>query len=144
MTMGKFDDPAVEAIFKNWDAVTRSTGLRLRQLIFDTAAKKPQVGTLFETLKWNQPAYLTLQSGTGTTIRLNAVKLNAPKSECGLGLYFHCQTSLVETFRSRYGDQLVFEKNRAILLDVSKELPIEALRHCIALALTYHIKIPTG
>jgi hypothetical protein len=53
-------------------------------------------------------------------------------------LYFHCQTNLVETFRELYPN-LVYGGNRSILLDATKALPKDALRHCVALARTYHL-----
>ena len=53
--------------------------------------------------------------------------------------YFHCQTNLVGTFRELY-PELRFEGNRAILLDAKEEPPEAALRHCVALALTYHLR----
>ena len=53
-------------------------------------------------------------------------------------VYFHCQTDLVETFRELYPTQLRFERQPSILLDVKDELPRAELRHCVALALTYH------
>lgn len=128
-------EPAVAAIIDDWDADNRKSGLALRTLIFQTAASISQVGVLLETLKWNQPAYLTQETGSGSTIRLG-VSRGGNK----LALYFHCQTSLVETFRLHYSDRLVFENNRAILLDPAEALPTAALEHCIALALTYHLK----
>jgi hypothetical protein len=33
-----------------------------------------------------------------------------------------------------------FEGNRGIVFDVADGLPEEALRHCISLALTYHLR----
>ena len=45
---------------------------------------------------------------------------------------------LIEQFRERYRDALTFEGNRAVLLDTDAPLPVEPLRHCIAMALTYH------
>lgn len=89
---------------------------------------------LEETLKWGQVSYLTSDSKSGSTIRIDQVKSGPDR----VALYFHCQTSLVETFREPYPD-LVYGGNRCILLDADKELPKEALRHCVALALTYHL-----
>jgi hypothetical protein len=55
-------------------------------------------------------------------------------------MFFHCQTTLVGTFRERYGDLLSFEGNRAVLFSVGKKLPEKALKHCVAMALTYHLR----
>ena len=49
-------------------------------------------------------------------------------------------TSLVESFRRHYPDELRYEGKRAILFDEDDEVPEAALRHCIALALTYHLR----
>jgi hypothetical protein len=54
-------------------------------------------------------------------------------------VYFHCQTNLVETFRELY-PELRYSGNRAILLDAKEKLPEAALGHCVALALTYHLR----
>ncbi len=54
-------------------------------------------------------------------------------------MYFHCQNNLVETFRELYPD-LNHSCNRAILLDAKDKLPEEELRHCVGLALTYHLR----
>ena len=74
-------------------------------------------------------------TGSGSTIRIDQLKADAG----GYALYFHCQTDLVETFRERY-PELRYGGNRSILLDAREKLPEAALRHCIALALTYHAR----
>ena len=92
-------------------------------------------GALEEALKWGQPSYLTTESKSGSTIRIDQVKAAAGQ----YAVYFHCQTDLVETFRERY-PELRYGGNRSILLDASDKLPEAALRHCVALALTYHLR----
>jgi len=126
-------DPAVKAIIASWSGPVRNAALEVRSLIYDTATTLPQVGILCEMLKWNQPAYLTNQTKAGTTIRLGETR-----DGTRLGLYVHCQTSLVNTFQSHYSDQLEFENKRAIILHPDVSQSLEPLRHCIALALTYH------
>ena len=113
----------------------KSRLLALRRLIFDTAKTTAGVGALEEALKWGQPSYLTTESKSGSTIRIDQVKAEAG----GYAVYFHCQTDLVETFRERY-PELRYGGNRSILLDAREKLPEAALRHCIALALTYHAR----
>ena len=76
--------------------------LALRRLIFDTARTTKGVGALQETLKWGQPSYLTPQTNSGSTIRIDQVKSAAGQ----YAVYFHCQTDLVETFRELYPTQL--------------------------------------
>jgi hypothetical protein len=117
---------------------TRDTLLALRKLILATAAKTEGVGALVETLKWGEPAYLPKAPRVGTTVRINALKGSPGK----VAVFFHCQTSLVAAFRERYPDVLKFEGNRAIVLPIAKALPMKALKHCIAMALTYHLRKP--
>ena len=109
--------------------------LVLRRLIFDTARTTKGVGRLEETLKWGQPSYLTPETKSGSTIRIGQVKSAADQ----YAIYFHCQTDLVETFRELYPREPRFGGNRSILLDANNEFPRAALRHCVALALTYHL-----
>jgi len=137
----RFADPAVGAVFGSYPTRLRSKLMSLRRLILDTAAATPGVGPLQETLKWGQPSYLTAETGSGSTIRIDRVK---PGTETEAGeryaIYFHCQTALVPTFRQLYPAAFDFSGNRAILLDPDQPVPEAALRHCIALALTYHLK----
>ena len=126
-------DPAVSDVIAGWRIPIGKAALEVRSLIFDTASRLPQVGIVSEMLKWNQPAFLTTQTGSGTTLRMGETR-DGKK----LGLYVHCQTTLIDTFRLHYPNQLEFEKKRAIILDPDISQIIEPLRHCIALALTYH------
>jgi hypothetical protein len=133
-----FSNPAVEAVFAAYPARTKAKLLALRRLILETAAKTPGVGALDEMLKWGQPSYLTTETRSGSTIRIDRVKPETDEDKERYALYVHCQTTLVSTFRQLYRDQLSFGGNRSILLDADRPLPKAALRHCIALALTYH------
>jgi len=73
---------------------------------------------------------------SGSSIRIDRVKAEPGR----YAMYFHCRTSLVDTFRRLYPRTFTFESNRAILFDEHDEIPAKALRHCIALALTYHAR----
>ena len=127
-------DPKVAAAFSSFPRPLQTKLLALRRLIFDTARTTDGVGPLEETLKWGQVSYVTSESGSGSTIRIDQVK-STPNQ---YAMYFHCQTNLVETFRELY-PELSYDGNRCIMLDGTKELPKDALRHCVALALTYHL-----
>jgi len=109
--------------------------MALRELIFDVAAGTEGVGPLSETLKWGQPSYLTEQTGSGSTVRIDCLK-NAN----GYAIYFHCQSGLVGRFRELYADSFRYEGERAILFDAKERLPLKALSHCIGLALTHHAR----
>ena len=130
-----FADPAVDAVFNAYPKALRTKLLVLRRLIFETARTTKGVGALQETLKWGQPSYLTPETKSGSTIRIDRVKSAAGQ----YAVYFHCQTGLVETFRALYPTELSFGGNRSILLNAKEALPRAALRHCVELALTYHL-----
>jgi Domain of unknown function (DU1801) len=132
-------DPKVAAVFSSYPQPLRTKLLALRKLILDTARTTEGVGPLEETIKWGQVSYLTHETGSGSTVRIDQVKPAADR----YAVYFHCQTNLVETFRELY-PELTYGGNRSILLDTSKSLPTEALRHCVALALTYHLNKRKG
>jgi hypothetical protein len=134
-TRAGFSDPAVEAVFNTYSRPIKARLLALRRLIFDIARTINGVGALEETLKWGQPSYLTTETKSGSTIRIDQVKSTANQ----YAIYFHCQTNLVETFRELYPTELSYGGNRSILLDTENDIPESALRHCVALALTYHL-----
>jgi hypothetical protein len=128
-----FGDSAVAAVFERYPPALRARLLALRGLIFDTAAATEGVGELEETLKWGQPSYLTTQSRSGSTIRIDSVKSDISHYT----VYFNCQTDLVATFREIY-PKLNYEGNRAVILDAADDIDQETLRHCFRMALTYH------
>lgn len=125
--------PDVAAALDACPRAARGAVTHLRALIFETAAGLPEVGALTETLKWGQPAYLTAQTKSGTTIRLGWDEEGG-----AISLFVHCQTSLVDTWRQRYGDELTCIDNREISIPTHTDLPRAPLQHCIAMALTYH------
>src|ERR1700686_865979 len=135
-----FSEPAVDAVFRAYPKPIKARLLALRRLIFDTAKATKGVGALQETLKWGQPSYLTAETKSGSTIRIDQVKSAANQ----YAVYFHCQTDLVETFRELYPREFSFGGNRSILLDAGDKIPEPPLRHCLALALTYHLNRRKG
>ncbi len=122
----------VAAAFAAFPEPARATLLEVRRLIFATAAALPEVGPLTEALRWGEPAYLTLASGSGSTLRLGVIAGGGP------AVLVNCRTSLVASFREHFADALAFEGARAIRLDPATPLPEAALGQCLALALTYH------
>jgi hypothetical protein len=135
MVRARLTNPAVDAVFSAYPNPLKAKLLALRRLIFDTAKTTSGVGALEETLKWGQPSYLTPETKSGSTIRIDQVKSSANQ----YAVYFHCQTDLVETFRQLYPTELSYEGNRSIILNADEAIPEQALRHCVALALTYHL-----
>jgi Domain of unknown function (DU1801) len=134
-TAGRKQDPALDAVFDAYPKPVKAKLLAMRKLIFDTAKATKGVGALEEALKWGQPSYLTPETKSGSTVRIDQVK----SSPGQYAVYFHCQTDLVETFRELY-PKLGFSGNRAIMLNAADKLPEAELRHCVALALTYHLR----
>ena len=136
----KFSEPAVAAVFSAYPKPIRTKLLALRRLIFDAAESTKGVGALQETLKWGQPSYLTPETKSGSTIRIDQLKPATNQ----YAVYFHCQTDLVETFRELYPTEFSYGGNRSILLNAEVAIPEQALRHCVALALTYHLNKRKG
>lgn len=138
--MRRFGDAKVAAVFRAYPPAVRARLLALREMVFDVAAATPGVGGLTETLKWGQPSYLTEESKSGTTVRIDRLK----HRDDSCAIYFHCQSGLVEAFRTIYPDTFAYEGKRAIVLGAKDRLPRRALGHCIALALTHHLRKKTG
>lgn len=129
-----FNDPAVSAAFAAFADEARPGLMEMRDLIFEVAAKTDGVGVLEETLKWGQPAYLTPETKSGSTIRLGAPK------DGGAALYAHCQTTIISDFRGLFPDEFTYEGNRAVRFADGDDLKPDALSLLIKSALTYHVK----
>ena len=107
--------------------------MRLRALIYETAAATEGVGALEETLKWGEVSYLTTESGSGTTVRIGRDKRSGRPT-----VFVNCQTDLLGRYRTLYPDKFGYDGDRGVILG---EAPDEAaLKHMIALALTYHAR----
>jgi hypothetical protein len=134
--MTPFQSPQVAAHFDRYPAAVKKKMLALRELVFAVAAQTPSIGELQETLKWGEPAYLTLQTGRGSTLRMDW----KPKAPEQLAMYFNCRTDLIDTFKSLFPKDFEYEGNRAIILKLSDPLLKKELSFCIAASLTYHLK----
>ncbi len=134
--MTPFTNPAVKQVFEAYPPPVRRKMLALRELVFNTAASTPGVGLLEETLKWGEPAYLTTQSKSGSTVRMDW-KAKQPEQ---YAMYFNCQTTLVETFKTLFPKDFQFEGNRAIVFKLADAVPMDSLAFCVTAALTYHCK----
>lgn len=129
--MEKIENSEVATAYDALPADMREKLLNLRQLVLAAAGDSDEIGPVEETLKWGEPSYVAKK---GSTVRLAVHSKVADR----YGLYFNCQTRLVETFRELYGDQLKFDGKRAIVFDLADKLPDDILKHCIALSLNYH------
>ena len=135
MSSAPIENAAVEAVFASFPQAVRAQLLTLRRLILETAADTDGVGAIEETLKWGQPSYLTSETRSGSTIRIAPA---SAKSEYDFAMFFICNTNLVSTFQSMFGDAFRYEGNRALLFSVGDTVPTDELRQCVTMALTYH------
>ena len=131
----EFTDREVRQVFESFDQPVRERLCELRKMILNEAACHPEIGEVQETLKWGQPSYLPVKPRTGTTIRLGRHSTKVDK----VGLYFNCNSSLVDDYQQLYPGAFEYEGRRAILLGLNGPVCEKELRHCIALALTYHL-----
>jgi len=126
-------NPAVAAVLDAYPAALRERLLQLRSLIYETAAQTDGVGALEETLKWGEVSYLTTQSGSGTTVRIARDKKSGRPA-----IFVNCQTDLLSRYRTLYPEAFAYDGDRGVVLG---DAPDEAaLKHVIALALTYHAR----
>ena len=126
-------DPDVAAVLDAYPAPLRERLMGLRALIAETAAATDGVGPLEETLKWGEVSYLTSASGSGTTVRIGRDKRSGKPA-----IFVNCKTDLLNRYRALYPDGFGYDGDRGVILG---EAPDEAaLKHMIALALTYHAR----
>lgn len=134
--MPGIQNPEVGAVFAAAPPNVRRRLLELRNLIRATAQQTEGVGPLEESLRWGQPAYLTSQSGSGTTVRLGW----KPSTPDEIAVLVHCQTSLVSDLRGSLVPALRFDGTRGVVLAVDEPLPEGPLRLFVEAALTYHLR----
>ena len=125
----------VASVFDQFSPEQRDILLEARTEIFKVAMEDPRIGELEEVLRWGEPAYITKNKKTGSTIRLGIEKTTGKPA-----LFFNCNTSLVEDLREQFGSILTYSKNRAVLLDTDDKAAGNAWRSGIASALTYHLR----
>jgi len=135
VNQNNIENPEVAAVFETYPKEIRSKLLLLRQLIFDVASGTDGVGELEEALKWGQPSYLTTLTRSGSLVRIDQIKSQEGK----YAMFFHCQTTLVDTFKEMYRGQFEFGGNRSIIFHVKDKVPVVELSHCVSMALTYHL-----
>src|SRR5262245_58760710 len=116
--MRRFASNDVRSTFEAYPPALRAKLMALRELVFDAAARTAGVGPLTETLKWGQPSYLTEDSGSGTTVRIDRLK-----DADGYAVYFHCQSGLLGQFRELYPGTFRYEGKRAIVFAAGDRVP---------------------
>jgi hypothetical protein len=126
------ENPEVAAVFASHPPHLQERLLALRALILKPAQATPGVGRIEETLKWGQISYLTPDSRSGTTLRIDA-------EGDGTAIFVNCQTDLVQRYKALYPETFGYAGERAVLLAADSPIDEAALGHCVALALTYHL-----
>ncbi|WP_146346610.1 DUF1801 domain-containing protein [Falsiphaeobacter marinintestinus] len=122
----------VAAAFAAFPPQARAGLLALREQIFAVASETPGVGRVSEELRWGQPAYLTPETKSGSTVRLGVPKTG------GFALYVHCRTRLIHDFCAMAGPTWQVEGTRAVLFADKDQTSDPAIRDLIRNALTYH------
>jgi hypothetical protein len=123
-------------LLKHQPSEMRKALMDLRRIILATAESTLGVGPIEEALRWGQLSFLTTQSKSGSTIRIDALRNDPSK----YAVYVHCQSGLIDDFRNRYPTQMTYVDQRSIEFTLGKPLPMAELCHCISLALTYHLR----
>lgn len=129
--MTKYADAKVASVFNSYPKSIQKKLMVIRQLIFDMASENEAISPIVETLKWGEPSYA---SKRGSPVRIAWKSARAHE----YAMYFNCQTKLVDTFRELHGDKIRFEGNRAMVFNETDKIPVDELKQCILLALTYH------
>tara|TARA_R110000868_G_scaffold80095_2_gene227752 strand:- start:10634 stop:11035 length:402 start_codon:yes stop_codon:yes gene_type:complete len=121
---------------ENYPTNAKERLLELRQLVLNVAAKTDGVGEIEECLKWGELSFVTSQSKSGSTIRIDWKERDPDRCH----LYFNCQTKLISIFKELYPDDFEYGGNRSLSIPLKKRLPKRKLSKCIAIALTYNLK----
>lgn len=124
----------VEQTYNNYPPEAKAKLLRLRELLLETAKKIPEVGPIEETLKWEQPSYLTSKTKTGSTIRFGW----SAKSPSCVSVFFNCKTTIIDTCRDKFPNELQYIGNREIRIPITETISEDAISQCFAIALMYH------
>ena len=124
----------VEAVFNSYPKEMKSKLMILRQLIFDTAASFEEIGEIEETLKWGELSYLTPKSKSGSTVR---IAWKESKKE-QYSIFFKCTANLVPAMKEKFPLKFKYGGDRSIDFNLGDDVPVQELKQCIALALTYH------
>lgn len=103
---------------------------QIRALIYKTAELEG-IDRIEESLKWGEPSF---KSPGGSPVRMDW----KAKNPGNFYIFFNCKTTLVETFRILYDSRLKFEGSRAIIMDLTENIPEDILIHCFSMALKYH------
>ena len=130
-----FKNPNIKAIYEGFSPDVKKATLLVRDWVFEIAATDNEIGIITEDLKWGEPSYLTGQTQSGTTLRINQKKNNLNL----FAIYVNCKTDLVENFKNIF-PHLKYEGTRAIFFDASKPLPENEVKTIISMVLRYKLR----
>lgn len=119
----------IQAFYPKYSVLEKQKLTEVQDLIHKVAEESDI--DITESVKWGQLSFAT---PNGTPIRIDKF------SDTQVALFVHCQTHLIETWRSLFSDTLSFSKNRAIVISLDEPLPEEQLKICIDQAFNYHLK----
>lgn len=125
----------VLSVFNSYSQSVRDKLMIIRQMIVEIANSTDRIGELEETLRWNEPSYITSTTKSGSTIRIAQIESQSDQ----YAIYFICTTNLVEEFKERYPHKFKYGGNRSLIFNIHDEIPKVELKNCLTLALTYHL-----
>lgn len=120
----------IDERFNTYPKTAKALAFRMKEILYEVA-KDEKIDLIEESLKWGEPCF---KAPDGSPIRMDWKE----KTPDNFYIFFICSTTLIETFRELYRNTLEFEGNRAIILKISEEHPVNELKHCLSLALKYH------
>ncbi len=124
-------DPRFLIRMENYPNSVKEKMEYLRKLVIESASEIEGIDKLEETLKWNEPSFITKN---GSTLRMDWKE----KSPNHYAMYFQCSSRLVDTFKMIFGDKFQYEGNRAIVFELDQVIPEAELKECIKATLNYH------
>ena len=107
----------------------------LRRLIHEVASKTDGVGEIEECFKWGELSFVTSETKSGSTIRIDWKKKDPER----IHLYFNCQTKLISIYKELYPSEFDYGGNRSISFKLGENVPKRKLSKCIEIALTYNL-----
>lgn len=131
--MRKISEPDVQNAYESLPDSHKRYAYQIRDWIWEEVEGMSLGCNVIETLKWGEPSYLPAKRRIGSTLRIGQF------DEKHIALYFNCQTMLVENFRSMFGREVQYSKNRAVLFNVSEPLPEPIVKTCASRTFRYHL-----
>lgn len=125
----------IKNLFSSYPEKARRDLENLRSLIHEVANKTAGVGEIKECLKWGELSFVTSETKSGSTIRIDWKKKDPER----VHLYFNCQTKLISIYKELYPDEFDYGGNRSISFKLGDRVPKRKLSNCIEIALTYNL-----